>query len=149
MYLWPHSAAEVEIVKVEVVCPNRPGGNVTLNFKKKEKVFQIKEGCVYHLRIYFVVRFDIVNGLKFVNNVYKMFARVEQEEEKMGSFAPQKTPHVFDLPMVEAPSGILARGEYKGKGLVHFLLCSFLTPTALSIVSLTTSAKLPVIGECT
>lgn len=44
-----------------------------------------------------MVRFDIVYGLKYVNNVYKMFARVDQEEEKMGSFAPQPKPHVFDL----------------------------------------------------
>lgn len=36
----------------------------------------------------------------------------------MGSFAPQPQPHVFDLTWVEAPSGILARGEFKGKGLV-------------------------------
>lgn len=35
----------------------------------------------------------------------------------MGSFAPQPQPHVFDLTWVEAPSGILARGEFKGKGL--------------------------------
>ena len=111
-------AAEVEIVKVEVVCPDRPGGTITLDFSKKDKLFQIKEGCVYRLRIHFMVRFDIVHGLKYVNNVYKLFARVDQEEEKMGSFAPQPKPHVFDLSWTEAPTGLLARGEYKGKGLV-------------------------------
>ena len=73
-------AAEVEIVKVEVVCPDRPGGNITLDFINKEKHFQIKEGSIYCLRIFFVVRFDIVHGLKFVNNVYKMLLRVEKEE---------------------------------------------------------------------
>jgi hypothetical protein len=31
-----------------------------------------------------------VYGLKFVNNVYKMLAKVEKDEEKMGSFAPQE-----------------------------------------------------------
>lgn len=36
----------------------------------------------------------------------------------MGSFAPQEKDHTFDLPWVEAPSGFLARGDYKGKGLV-------------------------------
>lgn len=41
--------------------------------------FQIKEGSIYHLRVHFVVRYDIVNALKFVNNVYKMLARVEKE----------------------------------------------------------------------
>lgn len=38
----------------------------------------------------------------------------------MGSFAPQKDLHVFDLPWQEAPSGFLARGDYKGKGLVIY-----------------------------
>ena len=51
-----------------------------MDFQNKEKFFQIKEGCVYCLRIHFVVRFDIVYGLKFVNNVYKLLARVEKEE---------------------------------------------------------------------
>ena len=53
-----------------------------MDFKDKEKFFQIKEGCVYCLRIHFVVRFDIVYGLRFVNNVYKILAKVEKEEEK-------------------------------------------------------------------
>ena len=35
----------------------------------------------------------------------------------MGSFAPQTQPHYFELEWVQAPSGFLARGEYKGKGL--------------------------------
>ncbi len=35
----------------------------------------------------------------------------------MGSFAPQEKQHVFDLQWQEAPSGFLARGDYKGKGL--------------------------------
>lgn len=46
--------------------------------------------------------------------------RVEKDEEKMGSFAPQVNPHSFDLPWVEAPSGFISRGDYKGKGLVTY-----------------------------
>jgi hypothetical protein len=30
-----YTAAEVEIVKVEVICPDRPGGNINLDFKSK------------------------------------------------------------------------------------------------------------------
>lgn len=99
------------------------------------------------MRIHFIVRFDIVYGLKFVNNVYKLFARVDQEEEKMGSFAPQPTPHVFDLAWIEAPKGLLVRGDYKGKGLVNYLLYSSLMEMALSIANLITFAKFLVIGE--
>jgi hypothetical protein len=43
---------------------------------------------------------------------------VDKDVDKMGSFAPQEKPHEFDLPMTEAPSGFLARGDFKGKGLV-------------------------------
>ena len=62
------------------------------------------------MKIHFLVRYDIVNALKFVNNVYKMMVRVEKEEHKMGSFAPEKKPHSFDLEWVEAPAGFIARG---------------------------------------
>lgn len=48
------------------------------------------------MRVHFIVRNDIVFGLKFVNNVYKMlakgtfwFIKVDKDEDKMGSFAPQ------------------------------------------------------------
>ena len=71
--------AEVEILNVELVCPDRPKGNINLDFKnhdpKKVRNFTVKEGCVYCMRIHFLVRNDIVFGLKFVNNVYKAFAK--------------------------------------------------------------------------
>ena len=48
------------------------------------------------MRVHFIVRNDIVFGLKFVNNVYKLLAKgkwsskvVDKDEDKMGSFAPQ------------------------------------------------------------
>ena len=50
---------------------------------------------------------------------------VDKDEDKMGSFAPQDKEHVFDLPWCEAPSGFLARGDYKGKGLVIVNVFSF------------------------
>jgi len=69
----------VELLKVELVCPNRPKGNIFLEFKdhdpKKVRKFTIKEGCVYCMKVHFIVRNDIVFGLKFVNNVYKLMAK--------------------------------------------------------------------------
>ena len=35
----------------------------------------------------------------------------------MGSFSPTKEEHVIDLDDEVAPSGIFARGKYKGKSL--------------------------------
>lgn len=56
----------------------------------------------------------------------------------MGSFAPQPEPHSFELPWIEAPSGFVARGDYKGKGLVIvWVIFSFWMVMESSTVSLT------------
>lgn len=69
----------MEIVKIELVGQGRPGGNIQLEFRnhnpKEVRKFTIKEGSLYCMRIHFVVRNDIVFGLKFVNNVYKLMAK--------------------------------------------------------------------------
>jgi hypothetical protein len=78
----------VEIVRVEIICPDRPDGNIVLEFavilssnrfskilqkdEIQKKEYIIKEDSVFNLRIHFVVRNDIVCGLKFVNNVWKL-----------------------------------------------------------------------------
>lgn len=71
--------AEVEILRIELVCQGRPNGNIQLKFKdhnpKEVRTFKIKEGSIYCMRIHFMVRNDIVFGLKFVNNVYKLMAK--------------------------------------------------------------------------
>lgn len=67
-----------------------------------------------------------------------MIDLVDKDEDKMGSFAPQEKEHSFDLPWCEAPSGFLARGDYKGKGLVKIWLDSFWIMTGLCTASLTT-----------
>lgn len=71
--------AEVEILRIELVCQGRPNGNIQLKFKdhnpKEVRTFRIKEESIYCMRIHFMVRNDIVFGLKFVNNVYKLMAK--------------------------------------------------------------------------
>ena len=42
---------------------------------KVQHAFKIKEDAIYNLRVFFIVRYDIVYGLKFVNNVYKTFLK--------------------------------------------------------------------------
>ncbi|EAS06706.2 Rho GDP-dissociation inhibitor, putative (macronuclear) [Tetrahymena thermophila SB210] len=121
---------EVEIIKIEIVCKDRPEGNIILDFTNQnvneKETFIIKEGSVYFMRVYFRVRYDIVFGLKFVNNVYRHFMKVDKYEEKMGCFPPKKEIQQIDLDPEEAPSGFLGRGSYKGKimfvdndGIVH------------------------------
>jgi hypothetical protein len=69
----------VEIVRIELVGQGRPHGNIQLEFRnhnpKEVRKFTIKEASLYCMRIHFVVRNDIVFGLKFVNNVYKLMAK--------------------------------------------------------------------------
>lgn len=43
---------------------------------------------------------------------------MDKQETMIGSFAPQKTPYTMTFPRngwEEAPSGMLARGDYKAK----------------------------------
>ena len=69
----------MEITQIELVGKGRPGGNAVLDFKnhdpKNVKKFTIKEGSLYCMRVHFKVRNDLVFGLKFVNNVYKLLAK--------------------------------------------------------------------------
>ena len=44
--------------------------------------------------------------------------KVEQEETVIGTYAPTKDPHVFNLPESIAPEGFFKRGSYKGKAML-------------------------------
>lgn len=76
--------------------------------------------------------------INYWQKVRSMRSLVDKDEDKMGSFAPQQKMHTFDLPWTEAPQGFLARGDYKGKGLVQLIICSFWTTMGSFIVNLTT-----------
>jgi Rho GDP-dissociation inhibitor len=78
------------------------------------------------MRIGFRVHNDIVYGLKYCNLVKRLGMVVEKHEEVIGSYAPSAKIISFDLMPEETPSGMLARGDYKGKsmfidndGIVH------------------------------
>jgi len=73
---------------------------------------------VYFMRVHFRVRYDCVYGLKFVNNVWRHFLKVDKYEETMGCFAPKKEIQTIDLLPEEAPTGVFGRGTYKGKIMV-------------------------------
>jgi len=70
------------------------------------------------MRVHFRVRYDCVYGLKFVNNVWRHFIKVDKYEETMGCFSPKKEIQTIDLLPEEAPTGIFGRGTYKGKIMV-------------------------------
>eukprot|EP01083_Nonionella_stella_P033237 91006_1 len=78
-----------------------------------DMTFVLKEGCEYQLRIEFHVQRDIVSGLKYDNKVYKKIVRVVHDTQMVGSYAPANDKYTWTSEIEEAPSGFLARGDYK------------------------------------
>lgn len=83
-----------------------------------KKHFKIKEKSVYKLRIRFRVQHEIVTGVKYLQAIKKAGIRVDKVEDPLGSYAPNTTEKPFYevvLPETEAPSGLLARGNYSAQ----------------------------------
>jgi Rho GDP-dissociation inhibitor len=79
---------------------------------KKQGPFTIKEGIQYKIRIEFFVQREIVHGLKYVQKTYRMGLPVDKNFCMVGSYPPKEEIHCYLTPFEEAPSGMLARGEY-------------------------------------
>ena len=71
----------VEVRKVQILCPERPGGNIVLDLKKKtdksgnfkvDKEYVLKEGSLNCMELTLQVHNDIVYGLKFAVFLKKM-----------------------------------------------------------------------------
>jgi Rho GDP-dissociation inhibitor len=100
------------------VAEGHPWGPLKIVPGSKENKLTLKEGCKYHLRLTFLVRYDIVVCLKMVNNVWRGPLKVATQEEMIGSFAPLATQHVVNLEDERAPEGFLGRGDYNGKVVI-------------------------------
>lgn len=124
----------VEIVKVELLCPERPNGPIVLDIKESDRTgifkiqsYSLKQKSTVQMRVTFKVYNDIVQGLKYCSVVKKAGFVVEKNEEVLGTFAPvPNKEYVASLEPDETPGGMLMRGEYKGKsmfidndGIVH------------------------------
>jgi Rho GDP-dissociation inhibitor len=87
-----------------------------LNAKKKPLV--VKEGTEFKVRVSFRVQHNVVLGLRLLNNISKMGTTVAKDEEMLGTYPPKNEFQSLELPRLdwnEAPSGMIARGEYKSK----------------------------------
>ena len=90
-----HSAAFVEFEKVEVECPERPGGSIVLDLSKLDgnitdcgpQEYTLKEGSKTRLKISFKVHNNVVLGLKVCSSV-KTKIKLFKDEEVLGTFAP-------------------------------------------------------------
>merc|ERR1711976_86411 len=102
---------------------DRPDGEISYDLSTKDKVakmkdtpFVLKQGCQYKFKIVFKVQHEIVSGLKYVNVVSRKGVKVAKDNVMIGSFGPQAEPHSMIYPrqgFEEAPTGMLARGDYK------------------------------------
>lgn len=83
----------------------------------KKKIFTIKDGIEYRIKIDFYVQYEIVTGLKFQQKIFRHGVRVLKTSHMVGSYAPKVELQSYTSPVEEMPSGILARGTYNVKAL--------------------------------
>lgn len=79
------------------------------------KPIVLKEGCEYKVKITFVVKGQIVNGLRYVHGTYRKGMKVDKENYMVGSYGPKEEDQHFISPSDEAPKGMLFRGQYNIK----------------------------------
>jgi len=115
-------AAFVEFEKIEILCPGRPSGDITVDLKKVDGTindfeaaeYTLKEDSWTQMRITFKVHRNIVLGLKICSAVNAK-VKFMKDEEVMGTFPPTDEAHVVTMDKVHTPEGFFARGTYKGK----------------------------------
>ena len=86
--------------------------------KAKKTPMVIKEGCEYKMRVSFRVQHNVVLGFKILNTVSKMGKCIAKDTEMLGTYPPKNEFQAVDIPKndwLEAPSGMMARGEYGAK----------------------------------
>jgi len=111
----PNNPEKVLVRKLVLVSEGQPEKVLDLTgdiSKLKKKVFCIKEGVQYKIRIEFFVQHEIVTGLKYVQKTYRKGIQVDKMTHMVGSYAPKKDMQSYTTPLEDAPSGLLARGQY-------------------------------------
>lgn len=110
----------VLVRKLVLVAEERPEVELDLTGdldKLKDEAFTIKEGISYKIRIEFHVQREIVTGLKYVQRTFRKGILVDKMTQMVGSYAPKTEIQSYTTPMEDAPSGLLARGNYTIKSL--------------------------------
>ncbi|KAH7372834.1 hypothetical protein KP509_17G023500 [Ceratopteris richardii] len=108
---------EVKMESLSIISPGREDIviNLPTSSSYKTHLFTLKEGSIYNLKFTFSVRHNIVSGLTYIHTVWKNGIRVDNSKVMLGTFAPQREPHVVILEEETTPSGLLARGSYTAK----------------------------------
>ncbi|KAK2711367.1 rho GDP-dissociation inhibitor 1-like [Artemia franciscana] len=115
----PNDPRKVIVKKLKLVTDDGPTMELDLTgdlSNLKSKNFVVKEGISYRIQIDFLVQREIVHGLKYLQKTYKSIAGIQKQVDKMthmvGSYPPKEVPYSYLTPAEDAPSGMLARGNY-------------------------------------
>lgn len=110
----------VIVKRLALVVTDRPDMVLELDgdlSQLKKQSFAIKEGIQYKIRIEFFVQREIVHGMKYVQKTSRMGVSVDKMTHMVGSYPPKAEIQSFTTNFEEAPSGMLARGEYSVSSL--------------------------------
>ncbi|CCG83869.1 protein of unknown function [Taphrina deformans PYCC 5710] len=115
-----NNPAKVLIENITLKVAGRPDVSVSLSApgstaKLASEPFVIKEGVRYAMVLQFRVQREVVSGLRYLQVVKRKGIKVDKFEEMVGSYGPSKDVYTKKLAEEEAPSGMLARGEYKAR----------------------------------
>lgn len=118
---FPNDPRRVIVTELALVVQDREDVCLDLTgdlSKLKEKVFTIKEGAQYKMRVkFYVQKGELVSGLKYVQKTYRKGIKVDTSKFMVGSYAPKLEPQTWTTPVEDAPSGMIARGDYKVESL--------------------------------
>ncbi|XP_074585070.1 rho GDP-dissociation inhibitor 1-like [Curcuma longa] len=107
----------VEILSLSIVSSGRPDIVLPVPVlpNHKRPWFTLKEGSHYKLKFSFIVRNNIVSGLKYTNTVRKAGINVDKAKEMLGTFSPQLEAYTFETSEEMIPSGLFVRGSYSAR----------------------------------
>nr|AAK83054.1 Rho-GDI like protein [Xenopus laevis] len=110
------NAPNVQVTRLTLICDEAPEP-ITMDLTGdishlKEKLFILKEGVSYRVKICYKVNKEIVSGLKYVHSTYRRGVKVDAESHMVGSYGPRVEEYEFLTPLEEAPKGLIARGTY-------------------------------------
>ena len=116
----PDNPNRVLVKRLALVVEGRP--DVVLDLTEdlealKKRIFAVKEGIQYRIRIDFYVQREIVTGLKYIQKVMRHSIQHEKLTHMVGSYAPKLEMQSYSTPVDEMPSGFVARGTYTVKSL--------------------------------
>ncbi|KAE8578782.1 hypothetical protein XENTR_v10023771 [Xenopus tropicalis] len=110
------NAPNVQVTRLTLLCDEAPEP-ITMDLSGdishlKDKVYLLKEGCSYRVKISYKVNKEIVSGLRYVHLTYRKGVKVDSENYMVGSYGPRAEEYEYLTPLEEAPKGMIARGTY-------------------------------------